>query len=477
MEMKIIYIACGPNVPHLFLPVAAVFKKRHPEAVNLLIDPASVLYESFESDVSPAEIFTRYGFEGEKVNSEDYSDLKGMYYPYMAYLFYLRLFRRLKPSVVIVPYEFSYCFYAVQTAKILGIPTYHLQHGVWGPEYFKTNPLSVKSDDAINSLPGAANKVEVKEERGLRKFLARYINRVGVHRPKSSEPQLPAELLEFKDKLRLSKKGYQINADRFALFSRYYKELLKRLGPDLPEDLLDVVGFLKGDSFYNNPIETKETIYKRYGLDLGGRLALYFYAPFHLVPSDFKVEHDPEEALVEAVKTLKVTDDAMNVLILVHPAVEAAQTREDVKKLIERNGLDGVRIGVAENDHYSLYKQASIVMGVFSTTLYEAMLATTPILIQAYVLSKVFAPQIIEAGAAASVFSPLHLKGQIRRVFEDEGYRQRMFENQKMLCKEILGPFDGKCGERVVRSIEGLIEEYGRQSGKGETKNMRRAVL
>jgi len=136
--MRIVYIAREPNIDSLFLPIAKAFRKLLPEARNILVDPSRLFQSELREGVgTPIELFKKNGFEGIRIDPSDYKNLINLSFKYKFYLFYLLLFKKIKPSVVIVPHEYGHSFLAVQTAKMMGIPTYHIQHGIWGPQKLK----------------------------------------------------------------------------------------------------------------------------------------------------------------------------------------------------------------------------------------------------------------------------------------------------------------------------------------------------
>lgn len=461
--MNILYITCGCNVANLFLPLALAFRKLYPGTENILVDPSDILHDVPERGESPAELFLQHGFKGEIIKRDDFPDLSGLGTMYKAYLFYFRLYERLRPSAVVVPYELGYAYYAVQAAKIMGIPTCHVQHSHWGPYKFDASPFQ--------ELP--SNKSVLEKQRDVLKEGVKFIRRAPgylhalpyrvyarLRKIQPHIPDIPEELLKVKDKLKGQTEFYPMDADMMAFCGPYYKRLLKEKRPEVAERL-EMVGYLRGDVFLNNPVEPVETIYERYRLDTRGGLALYFFSAYRDFPPFLKLNrrHHPDDALIDAIRALRSVDGEINVLVLLHPLHHFERYRKELLGLMEKNNFDRVRIDRMHNDQFTLYRHASIVMGIQSTTLYEAMLANVPIVIQNYVLSRVYDPKLFECGATAPVFFPEHLHEQIERALTDKGFQERMFENQKMVCEDVFGPFDGKCGERTAKAIVGLINE------------------
>ena len=148
--MKVAYITCELSIATLFLPIACSIKEFFPEAENILIDPANILYESSDSAGSPAEIFCHNGFQGIIIDQNEYPDLKTLNYKFKAYLFYMRLFESINPAVIVVPHEFGYAYYAVKTARLMNIPSFHVQHSIWGPDKIdKSSEKNKRSERSI----------------------------------------------------------------------------------------------------------------------------------------------------------------------------------------------------------------------------------------------------------------------------------------------------------------------------------------
>lgn len=474
--MKVAYITCELSIATLFLPIACSIKKFFPGVENILIDPTNILYESLDTAGSPAEIFCHNGFQGIIIDENEYSDLKTLNYKFKAYLFYMRLFESINPAVIVVPHEFGYAYYAVKTAQLLNIPSFHVQHSIWGPD---------KIDKSSGKNKRSERSVIVTRNCNYHNWLNSFLKNLFSMGPSSNKSKkifsfvtirkvikkvrltkngnkLPKELSPFEDKLQnpADDLSYPINADRIAICGEYYKRQLTTNRPELTDDRIDLTGYIRTDNFYNNPLKSYEAICNQYDLDINQRLAIYFYAPFDEFPNDYEIKYDPNEAVVDAIAALNKIDPNMNILILLHPIYRYQYYLNLFNSLIDTKKFKNVKVDKTYDNHFSLYKCSKIIIGVKSTTLYEAMLANVPILIQVYVLSGIHEPQYIEAGAVASVFSPVHLQKQIERALTDKEYQQRLFENQKMLCNDLFGPIDGKCGERTAKGIVSLIEGY-----------------
>jgi len=470
--MKVLYIAREPNVANLFLPIAKAFRKMYPHSEHVLVDPSRVFQKGrLEGTVSPAEYFLRHGFQGEILNPCDFHDLEGLAENHKLYLFHMRLFEHHQPSAIVVPHEMGPSFYAVQAARLMEIPSCHVQHGIWGPmkyhgyydlpEYI---PKKTRQQHlSVRLLLGKQLQI-LSAEYDLIKQASAFVKKRldSITKKEAShagELKTPEKLVPYRNQLISPQGDYPIHADHMLVHGPYYKRQLSEKRPDVDEEKVHVIGYLRSDLFYNNPPDSRETVYERYGLNMDGRLALYFYSPFQELPQYYRVQYHPNDALIDAIGMLKQVDDRINVLVLLHPNLRFDHYRKEIAQLVRKNRFDRIRVDRAHDDHFSLFKLATIVIGVKSGALYEAMLANVPVVAQTYVLSKIYDPQHVEGGAVAPVFSSLHLGLQLERVLKDNTFQERMYENQKMVCRDVLGPFDGKCGERAATVLANLIRK------------------
>jgi hypothetical protein len=433
----------------------------YPQSENVLVDPSRVFQKStLEGTASPAEHFRRHGFGGEILDACDFDDLTSLDDKHKLYLFHMKVFEHYAPSALVVPHEMGPSFYAVQAARLMGIPSCHVQHGIWGPSkydgyYDLTEYVPKKTPQPYPSGRSLLRKKYQQASALVKQRLGSLTGKNKAWDPR--ELEIPEKLLPYRNQLIQPQDTYPIHADHMLVYGPYYKRQLKERRPDVGQDKVYVVGYLRGDLFYNNRLDSLETVYGRYGLNMDGRLALYFYSPFQELPQYYQLQCHPNDALIDAIGILTEMDKRMNVLVLLHPNLRFEHYRNQLSQLMRENRFQRVVVGRAHDDHFSLFKLASIVIGVKSGALYEAMLASVPVVAQTYVLSKIYDPQHVEGGAVAPVFSSLHLGVQLERVLRDNTFQERMYENQKMVCSDVLGPFDGKCGERGATILANLI--------------------
>jgi hypothetical protein len=104
---------------------------------------------------------------------------------------------------------------------------------------------------------------------------------------------MPTALLSIQDKM-ISPTGiYPIYANKMAVYGPYHERQLRDGRSEISDDRIDVVGFLRGDNFCNNPVESADIIRKRYKLDGEGSLALYAYSPFRDFPKRYGIACHP----------------------------------------------------------------------------------------------------------------------------------------------------------------------------------------
>ena len=434
----------------LFLPVAEAMRTLRPDFKCVLVD-TSALWAATEH-MGSAPVFEESGFAASKLSIP--VDVAKGDRRLGLLLAIQQTLSDLSPKVAIVPHELGYAFDVVQVANLIGIPTYHLQHGIWGPEVVGGEPPLVAArrdfSSPENGSASQAAKFSRKQSRILRQewelwqavWRALRCRRWVQGNRVSAPPELTQLLARFS-----SEKVYRCSVTKIGATGPYYKRRFEAMG--IPADRVDVVGYLRTDCFFEQPIESYESLCALYDLDPSHPLALYFYAPFGTSVTYQLVNSDPIEAILDAIHCLHAVEPEINVLVLNHPLGNMAQLQDAVGQL----NMNNVRVGRAERNHWSLYHAATITIGVYSSTLAEAALAGRPIVTQNYVLYDPGLTQLIEGGAAIPVFHRIHLQGQIERALKDRPFIERVIANQAHVAHDLMGPFDGKCGERAARSI------------------------
>jgi hypothetical protein len=366
---------------------------------------------------------------------------------------------RLEPLAVVVPHEYGYAFDVVQVSNLLGILTYHLQHAVWSADVLGGEPMLTSArrwGEPESQTPKLATRASgiatrqaqiLRDQYALMNLLALAVAKsLSTLRSSNKRKELPPDI-----RLLLSRHPssyvYRCSVKKIGATGSYYKKRFEAIGAT--EKGIDIVGYTRTDWFFSQPLESKEILCARYDIDLNLPFALYMYAP--LAP--LLENRDAIDAIGDAIRALRQVNPDISVLVLIHP-------QGDVSRVVEAVGslqLEGIRVNRAHADHYSLYKAADVVVGVHSSTLAEAMLAGRPIVTQNYVLYDVPQSQLVEGGAVIPVFHRIHLQYQIERVLKDRPFVERVIANQAHVAHDLMGPFDGKCGERAARSILHLV--------------------
>lgn len=450
---RILYFGEGAYIADLFLPVALAMRRLCPNIESRFIDMSETVRGQAPTLASGDSRFPEMGFEGEDFSLQTTkSHLHGRSHSLLAIQ---DLLLRLEPLAVIVPHEFGYALDVVQVSNLLGIPTYHLQHAVWPADVLGGEPLVTSArrwDEPGSQTPKLATRASgiatqqaqiLRDQYALMKRLALAVARsLSTLRSSKKRGELPPNL-----QLLLSQHNpdflYRCRVKKIGAAGPYYKKRFEALGT--PEKGVDIVGFTRTDWFLTQPLESKEVLCARYSIDPNLPLALYMYAS--LAPM-FE-NRDAIDAIGDAICALRRVNPDISVLVLVHPLEDISRIVSAVKSL----ELKGIRVNRAHRDHYSLYKAADLILGVHSSTLAEATLAGRPIVTQNYVLYDVAQSQLIEGGVVVPVFHRIHLQDQIERALKDRPFVDRLIANQAHIAYDLMGPFDGKCGERAARSI------------------------
>lgn len=444
--MRVLYIASEPGLAVNAVAIASGVRSLFPGAENILVDPRAFLWPEY---VAPAlaDLWARSGFRAEVPQRQEFQDVLRHDYPARGYLFYRRIFQRLKPSVVVVMHEYGYAYYAVQAARLSGIPSYHVQHAVYDPERFDPAPHPEAA-----GLPSLAGKARAQAVGLGRRMVQRVRGR-----------ECPEELAPWRGSLQLpAGERYPLHADRVALWSAHYKRMLLRQRPDFGAERIDVVGFPHGDKMLSD-----SRVPRAASLPGPGKLAVCLYCPFHEIDGNDVLVH-PEEALLEAVSALRMLDPLLKVVVIPHPNYNPAEQVRRLKLLL--SGFAEAEVRDDSADFASLCDAASLVFGVISSLFYIAMLKGVPVLVQAYVLATLHDYQAIEGGGAIPVFSRSALPRQLDRALNDAPFLARLRENQKALCAELLGEFDGKSGLRAASALGELIRRERKTISEGGTR-------
>ena len=464
IRKHVIFVTDHGNITQLFIPVARALNKIAPLVEVILVDVSKL--GGGENEYVEAEngLFLACGFRVEELGPYIQQETACERKQYICRIY--ELFRKLTPAVIVVPHEFGWAYDAIQVAKEIDIPTYHLAHAPWGPDRLGGDkPISkaTRQGDIVPNLnhkAGILNRqkeVVASQARIIHDIVALYVTKVKCSGNKTISNDKDGSVPMWKRPY--SENPYGAGTTRKGVCGPYYLRRLTLMGMD--PATIDLVGNVRTDNFLAAPIKSYETICNKYKLDPGVKdLALLFKSPFELfenLVNHYIQNYSQKDAIIEVIKTLKELRQKMNILLLVHP-------REDVElyeKWLKDVGLSFVRAGKAGANHYSLYKHATVIIGSQSACLMEALLCNKPIVKLNYILYEDYQPQLVEGGAVIPVQSRVHLREQLDRALNDTPFIERTIANQAKVAFDLMYHFDGKCGERTANSLMDLMATEG----------------
>ena len=449
----VLFVSESGSITQLFLPVAKALASLAPAVECQLLDVSKLGASENEFIEADNRLFLDNGFPVEDLGPYDEASHLSRRQQYV-----LRLSEavcRLQPAVVVVPHEYGWAFDAVKVAKKYGVPTYHLQHGLWGQHKFGVNrtlDLVRLRDATVSRIHGVGSIIHRQKDiltsemylmRELAAGVVRRLKRLGNRR--KSQPSLwetPMPNMPF-----------EAGTTRKGICGPYYLRLFVAMGVD--PATIDIVGYTRTDNFLASKPKSYEALCREYDLDAQvDELALYFWAPFEQYPDNYVLKYDQRQAFLETVSIIRELRPKMNILLLAHPR-DSVESHEHWLRSVD---LSFVRVGRAGMNHYSLYMHSTLVIGAQSTCLAEAMLCRRPVAKLGYLLYEDREPKLLEGAAVIPVLSHLHLREQLDRALNDKPYVERIVANQAHVAFDLMYHFDGKCGERVARSILHLIE-------------------
>lgn len=355
----------------------------------------------------------------------------------------LELLRAHAPSAVVIPHEWDYAAAVMRAALALGVASYEYQHGDYWPSTFVTGGA-----DEVRLQPITRPRLRERQRQLLvdQLDIFRQAGRAVAARmrakPDDTDDPLVAQL-----RREPFRQGYFFRADRVGVGGDYYRRRLLELG--VAPDRIDVTGYLKTDELFD-AAATEAELLARFGLE-GAPFAVYLYAP---IQEGRSIGSDPIEAVAAACDAVHRLRPSWGFLVLNHPRTPAIFDRLRATRPF-------VRIGEAGPFLWGLTAAAKLVLGAASSTLTEALVSSTPILMQRYVTVEEAHTVPYEGNAVVAVHHPLHLGEQIERALNDRDYVDFTVRNRAHVVRELLGPVDGKCGDRAAL---GVLEAIRRRS-------------
>jgi len=467
MSKKIFFLAENDGNAKMCLSIAKNIKILKPEIDLSLIDVS----QCYENCISGAAIFEKAGFKSIRVsfinNNNSNLDLNFAEYFYA-------LFKREQPLAIIIPHELGYAAIAVNISHEMGILSMHYQHGDLDPDYYdeiteegiyprkyKFQCILSLKNGKLRTFLTLQNKICSDELNliycvliAIKKLIAHNFDyflylihiKFGTIKGKNKGKPNTSKFINVE-------KRSCILADYVAVNGDYWKQNLTNRG--ISEDKIIVTGNLRTDQFFNQPLSDYTTLCQHYGLNPKLPLIIYFYSPVEESCYLYPLAYDPIEAIHDVITAIRTANPDYNILILNHPR----RKLNTLNSIIEL-GISTLKVGYTENNFWSLCNHSDLIIGTISSAMNESLLARKPIITQNYIFKNKGSSLLSEYNAAISVFHKIHLNQQIKRAIFDKKFRENLIENQKIASYELMGQFDGKCGERFARSLLQIVENH-----------------
>lgn len=399
---SVLFLSESFTTTRLFEPVALALRELAPQLHVRLCDvgPACGITGEF---LVQSDAFSTHGFDCVRMSEVQGQDRE-------AYREQLRNIVSDGTRVIVVPHELpGWTADAITVAKEAGIATCHVQHGIFGPSFIgDEKPLQTKRQ--IEQLPDRGSSVSAES---------------GV---KESD--------------------FCRGADWKAVAGPYFARRLMEMG--IPSSQIGVTGYVRTDAMFHSPVLSYDELCTRFSLNPDTKkLALYFWAPVDQYPGLYTQRYDQFDALRQVCAHLQEKWGDANILLLAHPKTDLAHLRQQA----ESHNLSNLRISRADGYHRSLYEHASLVVGVQSSCLVEAMLFRCPVLKLNFVLGDDRVPMLIEGGAVINVEHVRHLSDQLHRLCNDAKFLERTLANQQHVTQDLFYDFDGQCARRIAQGL------------------------
>lgn len=229
---------------------------------------------------------------------------------------------------------------------------------------------------------------------------------------------------------------------KMAVYGPYYKDLLTQAN-EFPPDSVVVTGQPRYDILAKaDKIFSRERIFKKLNLTFDKKLLVWTTQTHGLSLAE---NEKNIYAVYNAVKSLK----NVQLVIKLHPG-------EDQKAPLYRKDKSFKTIIVREEiNTYELLKACDLMITRHSTTAMEAVALNKPVII----LNLSGEPDpvgYVKEGVALGVYREGDLKPAIEKLLKDDS---ELAKNRKKYIEKYLYKIDEKASERVVKLIEGMINE------------------
>ncbi len=237
----------------------------------------------------------------------------------------------------------------------------------------------------------------------------------------------------FNDKDPFLKPPPDFNA--WALWGPFHEQVFKDLG--VPDEKIYLTGHFRSEKWKELSEKIERPTFNSQKLVLGY---------FSQVSSCFFP--DVRNDLTHLLKQVLALEPSLKLLIKAHPL----EDYELLKKQWET--VDRARLIPRDGTPYDLLKQATLVIGVNSTTLLESLAAGIPaVLYDPMDTLKV----CVEMGACLNLFGAKHPENELVALLNNGGELQEMATQARKAALHCLGKLDGRSIERIHEVIHMLL--------------------
>lgn len=242
------------------------------------------------------------------------------------------------------------------------------------------------------------------------------------------------------DELRCNSSKYSVLPSKICVYGDYTKNTLIELG--YPQDRIVVTGQPRYDLLIN-AVYDKEKIIKELGLDPNRKVVLLMTQAFPQI--------EKRELLFNTVAKAAEKLDQEQLVVKPHPS-ESKKWYQDRVKRFNAN----IKILSEKFDTYKAIYIADVILAMFSTTIIEARILDTPVILVNITKKEVITPYA--KNSVASAYKD-DLVPAIKNALYNEEVHKELAKARKKFVYEHAYKQDGKASKRVADLITQMIEE------------------
>ena len=249
------------------------------------------------------------------------------------------------------------------------------------------------------------------------------------------------------------KLSYCLIPDKTAVYGNYQKDLLTKVST-YPANSVVVTGQPRYDILCHiDKIYSKEKFLSKYNINPAHKVILWTTQCHGL--------NDEENAknFKAVFRTMQNLKD-VTLVIKQHPN-EGKRYTKMIKDYLNKYGIDVV-IPPASSDTYEQLFACDLMITRHSTTAMEAMALNKPVIIL-NLSGEPDSVEYVKEGVALGVYKGEDLKATIEKLLKDDS---ELAKSRKKYIENYLYKIDGKATERVVKLIEGMINESRKNENK-----------